>query len=98
MAVNHPPEGDGLVCVWCGPAVSRTPSGVDSAMRLQACRAALAMAQATNRFNLQHLPDRQLPTRVGLNVGIVTAYSDAGIAGSSRSSATPSTSPRDCVI
>jgi class 3 adenylate cyclase len=71
-----PPEGDGLVCVWKG-ATGEGTVGHDEAPRLQACRAALEIARTAQRFNTQQLPERQLPTRIGLNVGMITVYSDA---------------------
>jgi adenylate cyclase len=71
-----PPEGDGLVCVWKCAAGAGTV-GHDQAPRLQACRAAIEIARAARRFNMQQPPERQLPTRIGLNVGMITVYSDA---------------------
>ena len=71
-----PPEGDGLVCVWKSAAGVGTV-GHDEAPRLQACRAAMEIARAAQRFNAQQPPERQLPTRIGLNVGMITVYSDA---------------------
>jgi adenylate cyclase len=69
-----PPEGDGLICLWRCPA---KPGEADNGVRLQACRAALAIAAAADRFNARQPPDRQLPTRIGLNAGTVTVCSDA---------------------
>jgi adenylate cyclase len=66
------PQGDGFVCLWCTPRKT-----IDAAMRQQACAAALEIADASRRFNQSQPEGEQLPTRVGLNVGTVTIYSDA---------------------
>jgi adenylate cyclase len=66
------PQGDGFVCLWCLPRQSGA-----AGIRLQACVAALEIAEASMRFDLNHPDGQQLPTRVGLNVGRVTIYSDA---------------------
>jgi adenylate cyclase len=72
-----PPEGDGLVCVWSGPPASGGVRGIDPVLRLRACQAALEIAESTERFNQEHMPDRRLPTRIGLAMGVVTIRSDA---------------------
>lgn len=55
--------GDAMMAIWA----TATP---DSAMRARACRGALAIAAAVNRFNA--LPGRQpLPTRIGLHSGTI---------------------------
>jgi class 3 adenylate cyclase len=46
-------------------------------LRLRACQAALEIAESTERFNQEHMPDRRLPTRIGLAMGVVTIRSDA---------------------
>lgn len=66
------PQGDGFVCLWCTPA-----GRPDAATRLQACLAALEMADASRHFDHTHPDEQRLPTRVGLTVGTVTVYSDA---------------------
>ena len=66
------PQGDGFVCLWCAPG-----KAIDAAMRQQACAAALEIADASQRFNRSQPEGEQLPTRVGLNIGMVTVYSDA---------------------
>jgi adenylate cyclase len=53
--------GDSMVAIWATPEP-------DSAMRLNACRAALAIRQATRAFNSQH-PAFELPTRIGVHSG-----------------------------
>ncbi len=73
-----PPEGDGLICVWrCPSAGDGAPGTCDETTRLRACKAAVDIAEETERFNSHHPQDQQLPTRIGLNVGTITVYSDA---------------------
>jgi adenylate cyclase len=73
-----PPEGDGLICVWrCPSADDGAPGAGEETTRLRACKAAVDIAEETERFNSHHPQDQQLPTRIGLNVGTITVYSDA---------------------
>jgi adenylate cyclase len=66
------PEGDGFVSLWCSPG-----RPLDVSTRRRACSAALEIIDAALRFNRDHTAGEQLPTRVGLNVGIMTVFSDA---------------------
>lgn len=63
-----PPGGDSLMCLW------REPSS-HAAIRLQACLAALEVADAIDRFNDRHRGET-LPTRIGLHEGPVVVQSD----------------------
>jgi adenylate cyclase len=53
--------GDGVMCVWSGPAYS--PSACHGAVS-----AAVELLEFVERFNLRH-PDERLPTRIGVHAG-----------------------------
>src|SRR5262249_40139583 len=53
--------GDGVMCVWSGPAYA------PSACR-EAVTAALELLDFVENFNLAH-PDQRLPTRIGIHAG-----------------------------
>ncbi|MCB2215654.1 CHASE2 domain-containing protein [Desulfofustis glycolicus] len=63
-------EQEGLVCNIVGDAMfALWPSaGPQRALKEKACRAAVQIQTAVQRFNREH-SDRQLPTRVGLHAG-----------------------------
>jgi adenylate cyclase len=63
-------EQDGLVCNIVGDAMfALWPSiGPQPDLKEKACRAAVQIRDAVQRFNREH-PQRQLPTRVGLHAG-----------------------------
>ena len=63
-----PPGGDSLMCLW-------RESSSHAAIRLQACLAALEVANAVDRFNDRHHGET-LPTRIGLHEGLVVVQSD----------------------
>src|SRR5262249_3777314 len=54
-------RGDGVMCVWSGPACS--PSACHSAVG-----AALEFLEFVEKFNLRH-PDERMPTRIGIHSG-----------------------------
>jgi adenylate cyclase len=54
-------SGDGVMCVWSGPAYS--PSACRGAVS-----AAVELLEFVEQFNLQH-PDQRLPTRIGIHAG-----------------------------
>jgi adenylate cyclase len=54
-------SGDGVMCVWSGPAYS--PSACAGAVS-----AAVELLEFVEQFNLAH-PDQMLPTRIGLHAG-----------------------------
>jgi adenylate cyclase len=56
-------SGDGVMCVWSGPADS--PSACRGAVS-----AAVELLEFVEQFNLQH-PDQRLPTRIGIHAGSV---------------------------
>jgi len=53
--------GDGVMCVWSGPAYS--PSACHGAVS-----AALELLEFVGQFNLDH-PDQMMPTRIGIHAG-----------------------------
>jgi adenylate cyclase len=53
--------GDGVMCVWSGPAYS--PSACHGAVS-----AAVELLEFVGQFNLAH-PDQKLPTRIGIHAG-----------------------------
>jgi len=55
--------GDGMSAVWA----AEEPS---PALQARACRAAIRMLRAVDRFNLHH-PDTPFPTRIGMHAGRV---------------------------
>jgi adenylate cyclase len=54
-------KGDGILAVWADEAP-------DVELRARACRAALQMLEAADRFNLAY-PASRLPTRIGVDFG-----------------------------
>ncbi len=54
-------SGDGVMCVWSGPAYSS--SACDGAVG-----AAIELLEFVGQFNLRH-PDQMLPTRIGIHAG-----------------------------
>lgn len=56
-------RADGVMCAW-------TSEEADSAVRARACRAAVEVTEAVDRFNASRTPLR-LPTRIGLHAGEV---------------------------
>jgi adenylate cyclase len=54
-------SGDGVMCVWSGPAFSS--SACDGAVS-----AAMELLEFVRQFNLRH-PDQMLPTRIGIHAG-----------------------------
>ena len=69
-----PPHGDGFASLWLlDPAADAR----DSSVRLLACRSALDMLAAADRFNAAHAESERLPLRIGLTVGEVTMRADA---------------------
>lgn len=75
--VALPPEGDGFIGLWCTNTRSGPANAIDAQTRLQACRAALDITEAADRFDRRQADGQQLPTRVGLTIGRVTVHSDA---------------------
>jgi adenylate cyclase len=66
------PSGDGRLYIW---RASGTPAE-ERHVRLQACLAALEIFETAERFNALD-PEHHLPTRIGLDLGVVTVSSDA---------------------
>lgn len=59
----------GLATVW--PRWRDRLVQPDRRVRLSACLAALELRNAISRFNARHVPERQLPTRIGLSAGVL---------------------------
>jgi adenylate cyclase len=72
-----PPQGDGFIALWWVRDRGHGSEAGVAITRLQACRTALAVVAAAERFNRDQPAATQLPTRIGLNLGAVTIHSDA---------------------
>ncbi len=55
--------GDGMICIWAGKTL-------ETGMQARACRAAVGMLRAVERYNARH-PDTPFPTRIGIHAGKV---------------------------
>jgi adenylate cyclase len=71
-----PPQGDGFVAIWYERALDPGGGG-DRSARVQACRAAIEISEAAERFNSAQPEGERLPTRIGITEGAVTIFSDA---------------------